>query len=126
MSHEMALIAMPTIVRLTIKSRMIMSTREMAITTICKREIDMSPKVQAMLGMNAGMCLGYGLRASVKFSRKRPTPSAVMIAETLGAWRSGLYASRSIVTPRRAVPSMETTRVGDERQIEKEHRIGSR
>ena len=58
LSHEMARIAMPTIVRLTIRSRTTISTRERAITTTCSSEIDMPPKAQVTFGMKGGMCLG--------------------------------------------------------------------
>ena len=43
MSHEMARMAMPTIVRLTMKSRRTISTRERAMMMICSDEIEMPP-----------------------------------------------------------------------------------
>ncbi len=58
LSHEMARMAMPTIVRRTTRSRRTISTRERAITTICRDEMDTPPTIQVVFGRKEGICLG--------------------------------------------------------------------
>ncbi len=41
-----------------------------------------------------------------------------MIAETRGAWRSGLYATRSMITPRRATPDHGEEKCGYEWEVQ--------
>ena len=113
-SNDTARIALPIFVFCTMYVSSAISTMVMEKMRICWPFTTKLPIVMPWLSNTAGNVRGVGeTKYIIVYSRKNDTPMAVISTESLGAWRSGLYAHRSTMMPRTAVTTMEIMSAGN-------------